>query len=160
MTAMRQGTLTAFARSTSPMPASSTRYQHLTRKLEEMCAIDMRPISIVNGQGFKEFIHSLDPSYQVPSHTTVRAYVKKAYTDAKAALIDILTNQQSVALTTDIWTSHSTESYLTHTCHFIIVTFDMRSPVLATRKLTERHTGVNIASEISDLINEFRLPKI
>ena len=68
---------------------------------------------------------------QVPSHTPVRACVKKAYTDAKAAFIDILTNQQSVALR-DIWTSHSTESYLTLTCHFKTDTFDMRSQVLHT----------------------------
>ena len=66
------------------------RYQKITEKLAQMCALDFRPISIVNGPGFKEFVHALDPSYEIPSHTTVRNFVNKSYQDAKVVISDIL----------------------------------------------------------------------
>ena len=114
----------------------------------------MWPISIVDGQVFKNYSYAPEPSYIVPSHSTIRTYVRKSYQDAKEALIENIKAQDAVALTTDIWTSHAAESYLTLTCHFINDSFEMRFQLLATRKMLERHTGANIS------IHEFQLPPI
>ena len=136
------------------------RYQKITEKLAQMCALDFRPISIVSGPGFKEFVHTLDPSYEIPSHTTVRNYVNKSYRDAKVVLSEILLERPAIPLTTDLWTSHATQGYITLTSHFVDKNWDMRSQVLATRLVEDRHTGANIATEITKILDEFKLRNI
>ncbi|KAJ8307427.1 hypothetical protein KUTeg_015511 [Tegillarca granosa] len=47
------------------------------------------------------------------------------------------------------------EGYLTTTAHFIDENYIYKNVVLATRAVTERHTGINTAKEISDVCLEF-----
>ena len=84
-----------------------------------MCARDLRPISIVNGEGFIDFCRELNPSYDVPGPSTVSTYFTKMYTSEKSELLNVLSMQTGVALTSDHWTSLATEGYITVTCHFI-----------------------------------------
>lgn len=51
----------------------------------------------------------------------------------------------SIALTTDIWTSVATEAYLGVTCHFLGEDWEMESYSLIKIPLEERHTAANIA---------------
>jgi hypothetical protein len=99
---------------------SPQRYQFLTKQLAEMCALDFRPISIVNGKGFHAFVNAIDPSYQIPSCTTVCNYLKKSYIDAKAVMIEQISGQEGVALTTDLWTSAANDGYITVTAHYVV----------------------------------------
>ena len=75
---------------------------------------------------------------------------------ACVVLSDILLEQPAIALTTDLWTSHATQGYITLTAHFIDKSWDM-SQVLATRLVEVRHTGSNIATEITKILAEFKL---
>ena len=52
----------------------------------------------------------------------------------------MLENVNDVSITTDMWTSDSTRSYITVTCHFIFNDC-LYSPVLATEEVKESHTG-------------------
>ena len=57
----------------------------------------------------------------------------------------------SMALTTDIWTSMTTEAYMTVTCHFIDPNLKLQNFVLETIRFPERHTGVNIAEKLKEV---------
>ena len=63
----------------------------------------------------------------------------------------------SVSLTTDTWTSVATESYITVTEHHLTDNWDMKSNVLCTRTMPERHTGENIANKLRSIVSEFDL---
>ena len=152
----QQPTLKQMFGGTVGIKMSPARYQFLVRKIAEMCALDFRPLSIVNGEGFQSLVHALDPNFKIPSHTCVRNYVHKIYCETKDEILKMLKGQ-SVALTTDLWTSTATEGYITLTAHFIDETWALQSQVLATRKMLERHTGKNIAEEIKKLVEEFDL---
>ena len=54
-----------------------TRQQEVTRRIGEKCAMDLRTISIFNGNDFIR-MNALGLHYQVPSHTIVRTYIKKS----------------------------------------------------------------------------------
>lgn len=84
-----------------------------------MCARDLRPISIINGEGFKAFCHELNPAYQVPCASTVSNHITKLYKSEKSQLTEVLKKQTGVALTSDHWTSLATEGYITVTGHYI-----------------------------------------
>ena len=121
-----------------------------------MCAIDLKPISIVEGPGFKFFAHSLNPLYKMPCRKTVGKYLEKIYEEEKADLIETLSGHP-VALTSDLWTSNALEGYIGLTGHFISKNWELYAKVLATRHVRNRHTGENIAHEIKNLIKEFKI---
>ena len=69
---------------------TSQRHTNINKKLAAMCALDYCPISIVNGEGCKRFVETLDPSYTVPSHSTIRSYVHRSYVDAKDKIKSVI----------------------------------------------------------------------
>ncbi|KAK3101955.1 hypothetical protein FSP39_007596 [Pinctada imbricata] len=63
-----------------------------------------------------------------------------------------------VALTTDGWTSRSTESYVTITCVYIDNDWALQNFILQTRCLPENHTGENLARVLKEAVEEWNLP--
>ena len=47
-----------------------TRSEEITSSIVDFIALDLRPISIVDGVGFRRLLYHLEPGYRVPSHTT------------------------------------------------------------------------------------------
>ena len=62
-----------------------------------------------------------------------------------------------MALTTDLWTSHATEAYLTIIVHFIDAQWNLISRVLQRCEMPERHRGVNIASRLKNTASEWNI---
>ena len=117
-----------------------------------MCARDHRLSSIVEGGGFKAFCKEMNPSYDVPCKITVGKY------QMKSDLVQSISCQPGVILTTDHWTCLATEGYITVTSHFIDEDWNFNNHVLATRKTTERRTGENIfAVFVENLPSEMRV---
>jgi len=50
-------------------PASVVRQKRLNKLLLKMIVRDMQPFSIVDDEGFREFVSALDPSYQLPGRS-------------------------------------------------------------------------------------------
>ncbi|TWW56101.1 hypothetical protein D4764_08G0000880 [Takifugu flavidus] len=60
-----------------------SRKQKLDEALVDMIVKDGQPFSIIEDEGFQNFIKILDPSYSIPSRKTVKAMVEARYTVAK-----------------------------------------------------------------------------
>lgn len=99
-----QTPLSSFA-SRKPLPVKS---ELVNRNLALMCTLEFRPVNIVSGNGFRQFVKSLNPDYQIPCRTTVTKYLNKIYEEVKLPVIDEMKGSV-VSLTTDIWTSLATE---------------------------------------------------
>ena len=57
-------------------------------------------------------------------------------------------------MTTDLWTSLTTTSYITVTAHFA-QDWSLQSKILATRPLPDKHTGKYIADLVANIQHEF-----
>lgn len=55
---------------------------------------------------------------------------------------------QYVALTTDLWTSCQTQSYITITAHYISEQWSLESLVLQTRFFDVAHNADNLSAEL------------
>jgi len=130
---LKQPSITAFK---TPV-MSRDKWIRATTKLAEFCARDLRPISLVEGDGFKNFMHEVAPDYKLPGATTVGKYVGVAYQTKKKQLENLLSLQTDIALTTDMWTSVGTDGYITLTAHFIDEQWTYRNYVLATKAVYE-----------------------
>ena len=107
--------------------------------------------------GFKDFCKELNPSYDVPGRTTISKYVSIACDQLKTDLIKTISSQPGVSLTTDHWRSLATEGYITVTGNFIDEDLKFNKCVLATRKTTEKHSGVNIYTDLMNVCREFAI---
>ena len=58
---------------------SSDRATKVTKLVCEMVARDLRPVSIVEGDGFKWLINYLEPEYRVPSHTHITSVCHRMF---------------------------------------------------------------------------------
>lgn len=47
-------------------PPSERRKREITDKIVELVALDVRPVNIVEGKGFKELKRTLEPGYTIP----------------------------------------------------------------------------------------------
>ena len=92
---------------------------------------DMQPISIVRDDGLKELLSFVAPNCKPPSTTHVTSLIRKDYLDGKAAITAKLQGN-TVALTTDIWTSKATQSFAPITAHFIDKNWNLTTCVFET----------------------------
>lgn len=129
----------------------------LTDSILNMLVTDMRPLGMVEDSGFKAMISTFHPNYELPSRTFFTKQLDKKYEDTKNKMKKALRETDSMALTTDIWTSVATEAYMGVTCHYL-KNWKMVSHCLTTMPLEERHTAANIAEWIEEVIAKFSIP--
>lgn len=131
----------------------------LTDSILNMLVTDMRPLSMVEDDGFTKMIHTLNPGYTLPSRTHFTKLMERKYEETfKEVKTAINTNNSKLALTTDVWTSVATEAYLGITCHYITDDWDMQSFCLTTMPLHDRHTASNIAEWLEQAVARFEIP--
>ena len=154
---LKQSTLSLTSKSKSTL--GKDKWLAITRALALACAVDLRPVSMVMGKGFRNFCSLLNPAYQVPHYNTVTKHLLHLYEDQKKDLIDLLLGNK-VSFTTDCWTSTGSRAYITLTAHFIDKDWGYKSVVIATRPLDESHTAANIASTIEKISDEFKIDQV
>lgn len=64
---------------------------------------------------------------------------------------------ERVAFTPEVWTSCTTEAYVTVTCHFINSDWEMKNYVLQTRIWNDSHTGGNIEAVLKEACEEWNM---
>lgn len=135
-------------------PCNPDHEERITKKIVNMIAMDLLPISFVEGKGFLELLAFLEPNYSVISRRTVLRRLQLLYSEVKQKVKDKLQQADSVALTTDLWTSRATDSFITVTCHALYKDFSTEDFVLQTTELEVRHTAENIANIIKLCMEE------
>lgn len=79
----------------------------------------MWPVRIVEVEGFKELLRTLEPGYTLPTSATVMDVVHTKYLSTWSETYKAIQDCEAVSFITDIWTSLLMEAYLTVTSHFI-----------------------------------------
>lgn len=96
------------------LAGSSDRAKAITNAIAVFISTDLQPYSVVENTGFKHILKVIEPQYEIPSRPHISQKVIPAlYEQVKAAVVHDLSKASAVALTTDVWTSRGTESYLT-----------------------------------------------
>lgn len=84
-----------------------------------MIALDMLPLSFVEGSGFLQFMNTVCPEYTIPSRTVIQNRLGVTYDFVKREIMTGFKKFSYLSITTDAWSSLSTKSYLTITVHAI-----------------------------------------
>ena len=66
--------------------------KNITARVAEYIARDLRPISTVNGGGFQQLLHYIEPEYKIPSRPFITTTCHRLYTFMKESLLEILSS--------------------------------------------------------------------
>ncbi|MEW8546527.1 MAG: hAT transposon family protein [Candidatus Thiodiazotropha sp.] len=157
----KQPTLTQCFSSQAKLSFHSDKAMEITQAIGEHLVLDLRPISSVESKSFRNILSKAEPRYSVPSRTYFKdTLIPKLYEKTKADIVKELKEAKGgVSITTDCWTSSATESYMTVTAHFVSKENELKSYVLQTRTVDDRHTAENLASELEKCANEWGLER-
>ncbi len=137
---------------------NSKRAMSITSAIAFFICKDMRPYSVVENKGFRHLLHTLEPKDSIPSRQHFsESCIPKLYRQVKDNIQHRLTDAERVAITTDGWTSCTTEAYVTVTCHHIDTYWQMKNHVLQTRVLNDSHTRVNLGEVLREACEEWRI---
>ncbi|XP_037543305.1 E3 SUMO-protein ligase ZBED1-like [Nematolebias whitei] len=137
---------------------SSSRAKDITASITRFIAKGLWPYNIVEGEGFQDLIHTLEPRYKIPSRQHITNTCMPAlYAQVKSQVEKELAHAERVAITTDAWTSCSTESYVTITVHYISPDWKLNVHVLQTRAFKGSHTGKNIGALLKQACVDWNL---
>ena len=73
------------------MSSSETRAEEITNALVDFVCLDLRPISAVEGVGFRRLVYKLEAGFRVPSHTTIAARIRRKHVKGQAMPCERLT---------------------------------------------------------------------
>jgi len=120
---------------------------------------DQQPFSVVENEKFINMMYVFDPRYKVPDRHQIKDKVVDEFDKRRLNIhYDILKIPGKVSFTADMWTSTlSSEAYLGLTIHYIDENWTLRRFLLDIIPFKTRHTGINMATAISDVLNEFDL---
>ena len=117
-----------------------------------MIVTDTQPFTVVDDKGFRAFVQKLDPTYQLPSRSTIKAMVERKYEEEKRKTIVEL---EKVSITADMWTSLNMDAYLGVTCHYVNVNDELSSVTLGVGHFSASHTAVNLSEATDALLCEY-----
>lgn len=102
----------------------------------------------------------VDSSDVLPSRTTVSRHLSDVVDREKSLLIAVIEKLEWLGITTDMWTSSKTNvSYITVTAQFVDSNWCVRSVILATRSVDDKHTGECIRKNVRSVLDEYHAAK-
>lgn len=154
----QQQTIQSPFSSAMPYDKKSKRHRDLTNAVACCIAKDMLPISTVENKAFESAVKVMDSRYQLPGrkHFSQTA-LPQLYVECREAVEKELQNVSYFATTSDIWSSRTSEPYLSLTAHFIDQDWILKSKCLQTAYFPEDHTGEIIAAGLSEALTSWGL---
>lgn len=154
-----QPTLKEFVDKMQHFKPGDKRAKTITRLLAEMICKDNQPLSIVEDKGFKKLINHLEPRYIIPSRKHfAHKVIPEMYEEEKIKVEKLLEKTEFIGVTTDMWTSTSSDDYLSLTVHFVDENFEYHHLCLECIPFAEvSHTASSIETFITDTMKEWNL---
>ncbi|XP_069044158.1 E3 SUMO-protein ligase ZBED1-like isoform X2 [Lepisosteus oculatus] len=100
-------------------PARAARKRTLDEALLDVITGDCQPFSLVEDEGFRNFVTLLDPRYALPSRKTLKSMAAGRYALHRDRVMAEVRAAQHVSLSTDMWASAREDAYLAVTGHFV-----------------------------------------
>lgn len=130
-----------------------------TRFIARMIARDIQPYEFIENKGVQDLPSHLQPKYKIPHRITFsRTVIPELYRSTIASLrdetaSDMANSVESIAFTTDMWTSRANQSYIALTCHYMTQQFTIK----AFAHLPGSHTVDDIKTCLTQIIQEWSL---
>ena len=131
--------------------------QETREKLARMVIQHEYPFNIVEHEGFIDFMQTAQPNFLLPGRLTLRNDCIKIFQKCKSEEMLKISKADTVAITTDLWTSSELTGYMVITAHYISDEWELTKKILSFRPLLSPHTGQVIADRLSQVLLEWKI---
>nr|XP_022910336.1 zinc finger BED domain-containing protein 1-like [Onthophagus taurus] len=139
-------------------PLNESKKTTLDSKLMLLFTKSLQPFKLVEEQAFCDFIHELNPSYQLPSrHFISRTMLPALFEKCRLRVKELLTEAKRICITTDCWTSINNEAYIAVTAHYVDDKFNLKSLLLECKNLPGNHTSANLAECLDTVVTDWNI---
>ncbi|KAI2645647.1 E3 SUMO-protein ligase ZBED1 [Labeo rohita] len=129
---------------------TSKCHKELIDAITHFLAKDMMPVNTANKEGFVGLINKLDRRYQLPSiNYFSHVAIPQMYGTCVKTVSSELSQVDLYASTTDLWSSRTTEPYMSYTVHFLTQDFELKARCLGVVE--------NIAHGLRDVLASWNL---
>ena len=113
----------------------------------------------VEKSGFMKMLAKFNSRYDLPSRNYFsRVAIPSLYSEVKSDIQQQINNGQFFyAGTTDLWSSLTSEPYLSYTIHFIDKQWNLCAKCLQTHYMPEAHTGINLQEALESTLSQWGL---
>nr|CAH7754014.1 unnamed protein product [Callosobruchus chinensis] len=137
---------------------SSKQLKLMPQQQQYYYRVTYQSFRIVEDKGFQEFVHALNPSYQLPNRKKIsKTLIPARYEKCLYECRQVISNVKKICLTTDCWTSVNTESFIAVTGHFINQDFKLVSILLECSVMKGNHTSENLAATLNRIVTDWGL---
>ena len=118
------------------------------------------PFSFVEYRRVRELLKYLNLDAKKVSRNTAAQDVWKLYLSEKEKLKNLFAKLPSrICLTSDLWTSCTTEGYITLTVHFVDDKWKLNSKIISFCHMPPPHTGHQLSNKLLELLTEWGIEK-
>ncbi|KAL2922049.1 putative AC transposase [Bienertia sinuspersici] len=118
------------------------------------------PLQLVEYEGIRNCFAYLNPDVKFISRHTIKNDISKMYAKEKSKLNDLLQRVPGrIALTSDCWTSVTTDGYMSLTAHYVDKNWKLQKRILAFTFLPPPHTGAALAEKVITLLKQWGIDK-
>jgi len=142
-----------------PTISSPQDYNHeqVKKLIAKMIIVHEYPFRMVEHTWFNIVMRYLNPSYEFIGRKTIRAECLKVFDTEKVSLAKVLKGVDFIALTTDLWTSNQTLSYMCLVAHYIDSDWKMQCRVPNFFELDPPHKGAVIGQAAYDCTTAWKI---
>ena len=137
---------------------SSKKWKELTDSVTLCLAKDMIPIYSVEKEGFREMLRKFEAQYDLPGRKYFsQIAIPALYSSTREKVKSDLQDVEFFAATTDMWSSSTTQPYISYTVHYVDKEWCLQSRCLQTLFMPQDHTADNIAESMAETLDAWGL---
>ena len=125
--------------------------------IAKMICVHEYSFRMVEHEWFNILMKCMNPNYKPIGRKAIRAECMRVYKKEKEVLKSLLKGVSSICLTTDLWTSNQTLSYMCVVAHYIDGNWNLQTRVLAFIELDPPHSGNVIADALYAVVLEWNI---
>ena len=159
----KQPTITSALMAATPYSTQSREHKERIEAVLDYVVSDGRPLSTVERPKFVKMLKVFDNRFTLPSRRTItETNIPDMYMRLRCKIQQlVLDNKHDIlpmfSFTTDLWSSATLEPYMSLTIHYLTPDMSLACHVLETKYFPERHTGINIATLLEELLQYWKL---
>ena len=154
----QQATIVECISKTTTYKRTSKEHKELTTAVTKCLAQDMLPLYTVDKQGFRDMMLKANPRYDLPhSDYFRREAIPNLYSDTRQSIQEKIPPEVHFAATTDMWSSITSQPYMSYTIHYIDSSWMLQTHCLQCLYTPEDHTGVNLKEAMLSTLCDWSL---
>lgn len=130
----------------------------VTSIVKNFCGKGGLPLSIVEQDWFRNFMHLVEPKFQNVSRVSVSSRLEEIYKEEKRNMLDEISTSfvHKPTMTVDFWTGCNGKSYLGSTVHYVHEK-KLKSHTIFFVEVKPPHTSENIKAHFEDQLDNFNI---